>query len=79
MTSSQEDEDLCKKLPRDLDELKEQSRQYSTRDIQDGSWFIRFLAYALENYAETVDAVWFQRKSPGLPADAIADRRLALA
>ncbi len=75
-----DEEDVARDaVQKDLTDLKGEAGNYSPKDIKDGSWFVRFLAYALENYAETVDAEYFQRKYPGLPVDAVVDRQIALA
>lgn len=63
----------------ELDELREEAKNYSASEIKDGGWFVRFLSYALRNYAEQVDAEYFKRKYPNLPPDAIVDRLIQLA
>jgi hypothetical protein len=42
-------------------------------------WLQSSLQVALKKYREKVNAAYFQEKYPGLPADAIVDRRIDLA
>jgi uncharacterized protein (DUF697 family) len=63
----------------DLDDLKAQAKATSAEDLKGGAWFAKLLRMALETYSREVNADFFFRKYPGLPADAIADRRIELA
>lgn len=67
------------KVQADLDDLRKEAGSYSRADLKDGSWFVRFLSFALKQYAEVVDAEYFQKKYPNMPADAVVDRRIDLA
>ena len=64
---------------KDLEDLKEHAKGYSVDDIRSGNWFYRFLRHVLENYTKKVNAAYFKQKYPQLPADAVIDRRVALA
>lgn len=64
---------------RELEELAEEAKQFTTADLRNGTWFSWLLRHALATYAEQVDAAWFERKYPGLNRDAIVDRRIHLA
>jgi uncharacterized tellurite resistance protein B-like protein len=63
----------------ELTELKNVAAQVRPDELKDGTWFTGFLKYALKTYAETVDAAWIKAKYPGLPPDAIVERRIQLA
>jgi uncharacterized protein (DUF697 family) len=63
----------------DLDALKDHAKTYTIDDIRSGNWFYRFLRHALDSYTKKVDAEYFATKYPHLPADAVIDRRVALA
>ena len=63
----------------ELTELKEVAAQFRPDELKDGSWFTGFIRYALNTYADTVDAAWIKAKYPGLPPDAIVERRIQLA
>lgn len=63
----------------DIEDLKAQAKATDVADLQSGAWFAKLLRMAMETYAREVNAEFFFRKYPGLPADAIAERRIALA
>ncbi len=63
----------------DLEDLKAQAQAADVADLKSGAWFAKLLRMAMETYAREVNAEFFLRKYPGLPADAIADRRIELA
>lgn len=58
---------------------QEFAKSTSLEDIKSGEWFVKLLHLALKTYREKVNAVYFQEKYPGLPPDAIVDRRIDLA
>ncbi|MBF0288550.1 MAG: TerB family tellurite resistance protein [SAR324 cluster bacterium] len=60
----------------DLQDLKRHAKEYTIEDIRSGEWFAKFLKYALESYAEKVNAEYFRKKHPHLTADAIVTRRI---
>lgn len=62
-----------------MEDLKGVASGLPPSAIRDGSWFVSFLAYILGTYAETVDAAYFKRKYPNIPADAVVARRIELA
>ena len=66
-------------VQRELEELKEATSRYSVEDLKEGTWFTTFLKYALEQYSEKVDAAYFTEKYPGLPVDAVAEKRITIA
>lgn len=63
----------------ELNQVKEFAKSTSLEDIKSGEWFGKLLHLALKKYREKVNAAYFQEKYPGLPADAIVDRRIDLA
>jgi len=66
-------------VKQELENLKEHVAEYTAQEIQSGEWFIKFLSYALNNYTEQIDAVYFQRKYPTLSMSSIVDHRIELA
>jgi hypothetical protein len=48
-------------------------------EVRDGTWFSKLLRHSLDRYVDKVDAGYFQRKYPGLPADAVVQARIDLA
>jgi hypothetical protein len=48
-------------------------------DFRSGDWLLRLIRYALHMYGKKVSAEYFQNKYPGLPPEAIVDRRISLA
>lgn len=63
----------------ELNQAQEFAKSTSLEDIKSGEWFAKLLQLALKKYREKVNAAYFQEKYPGLPADAIVDRRIELA
>ena len=63
----------------ELTQAQEFAKSTSLEDIKSGEWFAKLLHLALKKYREKVSAAYFQEKYPGLPADAIVDRRIDLA
>jgi hypothetical protein len=63
----------------ELNQAKEFAKSTSFEDIKSGEWFAKLLHVALKKYREKVNAAYFQEKYPGLPPDAIVDRRIDLA
>ncbi len=63
----------------DLEEAKAAARAFTPDELKDGGWFAKVLRSSLESYVKRVDASYFQRKYPGLSAEAIVPRRIELA
>ena len=63
----------------ELNQAQEFAKSTSLEDIKSGEWFVKLLDMALKKYREKVNAAYFQKKYPGLPPDAIVDRRIDLA
>ena len=63
----------------ELNQAQEFAKSTSLEDIKSGEWFAKLLHLALKKYREKVNAAYFQEKYPGLPPDAIVDRRIDLA
>jgi uncharacterized protein (DUF697 family) len=63
----------------ELTQAKEFAKSTSLEDIRSGEWFAKLLHLALRTYREKVNTAYFQEKYPGLPPDAIVDRRIDLA
>mgnify|MGYP006961788251 CR=1 FL=1 len=62
-----------------LNQAHEFAKSTSLEDIKSGEWFTKLLHLALKKYRENVNAAYFLEKYPGLPPDAIVDRRIDLA
>ena len=62
-----------------VQELRDLASDIGAEGFRDGGWFARLLNHALRTYAERVDAAWFREKYPNLPADVVAEQRIALA
>lgn len=63
----------------DVSKLREFARGLRLDEVRDGTWFSHLLKHSLDQYVHEVDAAFFQRKYPGLPADAIVQARIQLA
>jgi len=63
----------------ELNQAQEFAKSISLEDIKSGEWFVKLIHLALKKYREQVNAAYFQEKYPGLPPDAIVDRRIDLA
>jgi uncharacterized protein (DUF697 family) len=73
------DDDAKRAVQDELSELKGVAASLSAAEIKDGSWFAKLLQTSLEKYMEHASWEFFTKKYPGLPADAIVDRRIELA
>ena len=51
----------------------------SMDDLRQGTWFVKLLAFSLDGYVQEVDAAYFRKKYPDLPADAVVDARVRMA
>lgn len=71
--------DTNEEIKKELDEVKDFASNFSPGEVKDGTWFIKFLHWALSAYTREVNAEYFERKYPGLPADALVDLRINLA
>jgi tellurite resistance protein len=78
-TRDEDDKTLRETVTAELESLKRLTASFTAEQIKSGEWFAALLRYALETYAREANAEFFQRKYPGLPADAIAHRRIELA
>ena len=63
----------------ELGRLQRFARGLRLDEVRDGTWFSELVRYSLAQYAREVDAAYFQRKYPGLPADAVVQARIDLA
>lgn len=63
----------------ELGRLQRFARSLRLDEVRDGTWFSALLRHSLDSYVHEVDAAYFQRKYPGLPADAVAQARIDLA
>ena len=63
----------------EIDKVKQFLSGTTVEDFKSGDWFAKLIGFALSRYSNEVDAEYFRRKYPDLPADAIADARIALA
>ena len=74
--SNSTDEKIVKKS---MDEMRDFVGKLHLDEIKDGSWFEKLLVYTLSRYKQQVDAEYFRRKYPDLPADAVVQARTRLA
>lgn len=65
--------------PEEEFEAREFASTISPEELRSGEWFGKLVHLALNTYWKKVDAAYFQQKYPGLPPDAIVDRRIDLA
>jgi hypothetical protein len=63
----------------ELSRLQGFARGLRLDEIRQGTWFSKLARYALDQYVREVDAAYFERKYPGLPADAVVEARIDLA
>jgi hypothetical protein len=63
----------------ELDRIHEFVSDLSIDDLKQGDWFVKLLAFSLDQYVNTVDADYFKQKYPHLPPDAVVDARIKMA
>ena len=63
----------------ELGRLQRFARGLRLDEVREGTWFSKLVRHALDQYVHEVDAAYFQRKYPGLPADAVVKARIDLA
>lgn len=73
---SEQDKNFVKK---ELDQIREFVDDLSIEDLKQGDWFVKLLAFSLDQYVNTVDAEYFKQKYPYLPPDAVVDARIKMA
>lgn len=54
-------------------------KELSMDDLRQGGWFAKLLTFSLDKYVEKVDAEYFRKKYPDLPADAVVSERIQMA
>lgn len=54
-------------------------KDISMDDLRKGDWFVKLLTFSLDRYVKEVDADFFRRKYPDLPADAVVTERVQMA
>lgn len=73
---SMQDEKVVK---RELEQVRVFVKNLSLDDLKQGNWFAKLLTFSLDKYAKEVDAGYFRRKYPDLPADAVVQERIQMA
>lgn len=68
-----------KVVRRELDRVRDFVKDLSLDDLKQGHWFAKLLTFSLNKYVEEVDADYFRRKYPDLPADAVVQERIQMA
>jgi len=68
--------DLRGKVRRELDKLKDLAQRFSLEEVRQGEWFARLLKFSLDQYVQEVDADYFSRLYPGLPAEEMIRDRI---
>ena len=75
-TPSDEDRNHVK---REVARIREFVSNLSIDDLKSGDWFVKLLAFSLNQYVTQVDANYFKKKYPNLPPDAVVDARIKMA
>lgn len=68
-----------KVVRRELDRVRDFVKDLSLDELKQGHWFAKLLTFSLNKYVEEVDADYFRRKYPDLPADAVVQERIQMA
>lgn len=76
MQESPHDETVVR---REVERVKGFVKELSLDDLKQGDWFAKLLTFSLGKYVEEVDADYFRRKYPDLPADAVVQERIRMA
>ena len=63
----------------ELGRLQKFARGLRLDEVREGTWFSKLVRHSLDQYAHEVDAAYFERRYPGLPADAVVRARVDLA
>lgn len=63
----------------ELGALRRFAQSLRLDEVRDGTWFSRLLKLSLDTYVREVDAAYFERKYPGVPAEAVVQARIQLA
>lgn len=74
--ASSEDEKVVR---REVERVRGFVKDLSMEDLRQGNWFAKLLTFSLNKYVEEVDAEYFRRKYPDLPADAVVRERIQMA
>ena len=74
--ASDEEENYVK---REVERIRQFVSDLSIDDLKNGDWFVKLLAFSLNQYVTQVDATYFKGKYPNLPPDAIVDARIKMA
>ena len=64
---------------RELNRVRKFVGDLSMDDLKSGDWFAKLLGFSLDRYVREVNADYFSKKYPHLPADAVVDARIKLA
>ncbi|KRE38265.1 hypothetical protein ASG73_04715 [Janibacter sp. Soil728] len=68
-----------KVVRRELERVREFVKNLSMDDLKQGNWFANLLTFSLDRYVKEVNAGYFRRKYPDLPADAVVQERIQMA
>lgn len=74
--TSSEDEKVVR---REVEKVRGFVKDLSLDDLRQGDWFPKLLTFSLDKYVKEVDADYFRRKYPDLPADAVVQERIQMA
>ena len=64
---------------RRIAELRKFTKALGSADFESGDWFTKLCMHVLMTYAAKVDAEYLLRRNPGMPANALVDKRIKLA
>lgn len=68
-----------KVVRREVERVRGFVKDLSLDDLRQGDWFAKLLTFSLAKYVAEVDAEYFRRKYPDLPADAVVQERIQMA
>lgn len=66
-------------VKREMDEIRKFISGLSVDDFKSGNWLAELAKVALTNYEQKVDAGYFRKKYPDVPADAVVQARVLMA
>jgi len=70
---------LKESIQSEINDIKDLAKNQSLDDLKSGLWFTNFISYALKNYSEKVNAVYFQTKYPNVPVEGVVSNRIKIA
>jgi len=72
-TPMPDDENVKAQVSKEMEDEKTFAKTLNAKEVKSGEWFIKLLQQAVSSYDRNAQAIYFQKKYPGLPRDEIAD------